>query len=613
MPVEGRGRHVEHAPPGAGSPPLEATQHVVTRLRRPDADDHAHRGALAVQVVAIATSDPPGETGLHRDRRAGGCSSGGRRGRDDRRRGEQRRAHDDARRAASSKHSDPSMSGVSECRTGGDGVQEGRARGLGHRRQRAHVVAAERQHGEPDRLGRDRVGELNSRVTCSPSAIGCAPPPCRRSCRSSAAHHVQRRLGRARRRCRYGRPTVATLPSNVSLRRRAGELVDEPPGDEIGVARVDAHDPRRWGSPPDDDGRSSRRRCSRRRASTHATAGREPGEATWASSRRGMIREPRRRRRPRNDWSCGAMPPGARGRSPEPRGPGVAEDVGRAPTRTYDVVFVSPAEPCRGDGRMVPAWRGSQLPDHAVVPGLGGQDASGGSPRAWPPGSARCSIRCREGTGLADQPHAARRARGVRAHGRRDRPAGGAEGIWCTLTTTAASTVEELRLGGGPARERLERARRAGLRARCCPRRRAAGRCNCLILSETARHGIGGRLPGDARRQRHAVRRARHPGTRVLDGRALARGRARPVGGRRGCSSSSWRCNELRALRQGPVDRDASVDGRLGTVGPTTRGVVLVLVNPGASDLLRDDRLGGRWPTRAPTAVATRPCSSRRR
>ena len=58
----------------------------------------------------------------------------------------------------------------------------------------------------------------------------------------------------------------------------------------------------------------------------------------------------------------------------------LAEDVGRATTRTYDRVFVSPA----GRAAETAAWflRGAmqQLPDHAVVPGLGGQDSTGGSP-----------------------------------------------------------------------------------------------------------------------------------------------------------------------------------------------------------------------------------------
>lgn len=69
-----------------------------------------------------------------------------------------------------------------------------------------------------------------------------------------------------------------------------------------------------------------------------------------------------------------------------PAGRVLAEDVGRASPRTYDRVFVSPAE----RAAETAAWflRGAmqQLPDHAVVPGLGGHDASGGSPEGMAAG-----------------------------------------------------------------------------------------------------------------------------------------------------------------------------------------------------------------------------------
>lgn len=59
----------------------------------------------------------------------------------------------------------------------------------------------------------------------------------------------------------------------------------------------------------------------------------------------------------------------------------MAEDVGRAQTGVlYVAVYVSPA----GRAAETAAWflrgAGAQLPEHAVVPGLGGRDASGGSP-----------------------------------------------------------------------------------------------------------------------------------------------------------------------------------------------------------------------------------------
>ena len=59
----------------------------------------------------------------------------------------------------------------------------------------------------------------------------------------------------------------------------------------------------------------------------------------------------------------------------------MAEDVGRAQAGVlYVAVYVSPA----GRAAETAAWflrgAGAQLPEHAVVPGLGGRDASGGSP-----------------------------------------------------------------------------------------------------------------------------------------------------------------------------------------------------------------------------------------
>ena len=57
-----------------------------------------------------------------------------------------------------------------------------------------------------------------------------------------------------------------------------------------------------------------------------------------------------------------------------------AEDVGRAATATYDVVFVSPAQRAAETAAWFLRGAGQQLPDHEVVPGLGGQDATGGAP-----------------------------------------------------------------------------------------------------------------------------------------------------------------------------------------------------------------------------------------
>jgi phosphohistidine phosphatase SixA len=68
-------------------------------------------------------------------------------------------------------------------------------------------------------------------------------------------------------------------------------------------------------------------------------------------------------------------------------GRALAEDVGRGRRGTaYVAVYVSPA----ARAAETAAWflRGAalQLPDHAVIPGLGGQDATGGSPEGMAAG-----------------------------------------------------------------------------------------------------------------------------------------------------------------------------------------------------------------------------------
>jgi phosphohistidine phosphatase SixA len=62
-----------------------------------------------------------------------------------------------------------------------------------------------------------------------------------------------------------------------------------------------------------------------------------------------------------------------------------AEDVGRSGVR-YDAVFVSPAERAAETAAWILRGAGQQLPDHAVIPGLAGKDATGGSPEAMAAG-----------------------------------------------------------------------------------------------------------------------------------------------------------------------------------------------------------------------------------
>lgn len=58
-----------------------------------------------------------------------------------------------------------------------------------------------------------------------------------------------------------------------------------------------------------------------------------------------------------------------------------AEDLGRAMTRSVDMVFVSPAQRTAETVAWILRGAGAQLPPHAVIPGLAAQD-NDGSPLA---------------------------------------------------------------------------------------------------------------------------------------------------------------------------------------------------------------------------------------
>jgi len=69
------------------------------------------------------------------------------------------------------------------------------------------------------------------------------------------------------------------------------------------------------------------------------------------------------------------------------RGRSAAEDLGRASGETrYDVVFVSPAARAAETAAWFLRGAGAALPDHQVIAGLAGADASGGSPEGMAAG-----------------------------------------------------------------------------------------------------------------------------------------------------------------------------------------------------------------------------------
>ena len=127
-------------------------------------------------------------------------------------------------------------------------------------------------------------------------------------------------------------------------------------------------------------------------------------------------------------------------------GRAMAEDVGRAAGTTYGAVFVSPAHRAAETAAWFLRGAGQQLPEHAVIPGLGGQDASGGSPEGMAAGVRALLDQVPDGaTGLAisHTPLVERAAFGLTGH--EVAPMGECEGILVTLGDDATLTVAELR------------------------------------------------------------------------------------------------------------------------------------------------------------------------
>ncbi len=130
-----------------------------------------------------------------------------------------------------------------------------------------------------------------------------------------------------------------------------------------------------------------------------------------------------------------------------PEGRAQAEDVGRAASATYDVVFVSPAERAAETAAWILRGAGQQLPDHAVIPGLAGKEASGGSPEGMASGVRALLEQVPEdGRGLAisHTPFVERAAFGLT--GDEVDPFAECEGIVVTALDDGTVTVVELRL-----------------------------------------------------------------------------------------------------------------------------------------------------------------------
>ena len=133
-----------------------------------------------------------------------------------------------------------------------------------------------------------------------------------------------------------------------------------------------------------------------------------------------------------------------------PAGRALAEDVGRARADIrYDAVFVSPAERAAETAAWIFRGAHQQLPPvHAVVPGLAGKDAAGGSPGSVAKGLRALLDELPDGgraLAISHTPFVERAALGLT--GREVEPMGECDGIMITLNDDGAITIEELRAG----------------------------------------------------------------------------------------------------------------------------------------------------------------------
>jgi phosphohistidine phosphatase SixA len=130
-------------------------------------------------------------------------------------------------------------------------------------------------------------------------------------------------------------------------------------------------------------------------------------------------------------------------------GRALAESVGRSREGIeYAAVFVSPAERAAETAAWFLRGAGQQLPQHGVVPGLAGRDATGGSPEGLAAGIRALLDQIPDGgRGLAisHTPFVERTAFGLT--GEEVGPMRECEGLLITRDDDGHIRVEELRLG----------------------------------------------------------------------------------------------------------------------------------------------------------------------
>lgn len=131
-----------------------------------------------------------------------------------------------------------------------------------------------------------------------------------------------------------------------------------------------------------------------------------------------------------------------------PDGRAAAEDAGRSSSGRYDVVYISPARRAAETAAWFLRGAGVQLADHAVVPGLAGQDASGGSPEGMAAGVRALLDQMQDGQialAVSHTPLVERAAFGLT--GREVEPMAELEGVLIVLREDASLDVSEIRRG----------------------------------------------------------------------------------------------------------------------------------------------------------------------
>jgi phosphohistidine phosphatase SixA len=132
-----------------------------------------------------------------------------------------------------------------------------------------------------------------------------------------------------------------------------------------------------------------------------------------------------------------------------PAGRGLAAEIGRRRQDvTYDAVFVSPATRAAETAAWFLRGANEQLPPaHAVVPGLAGKDASGGSPEGLAAGLRTLFAELGDGEralAISHTPFVERAAFGL--SGREVEPMRELEGILITQADDGTISIEELRI-----------------------------------------------------------------------------------------------------------------------------------------------------------------------